>query len=109
MKLIGLPLLVNFYKQYPDSQNWLQNWIADAKTADWKTAHEVKARYPTCSFIGAGVAFFNVRGNNYRMEVHIAYNTQILSIQWIGTPEGQAWSKGTVGGSLCQIVLAIPK
>jgi hypothetical protein len=28
---------------------------------------------------------------------------------WIKTPEGQSWAKGTVGGSLCQIVLAIPK
>ncbi|MGZ5650595.1 MAG: hypothetical protein ACXWG8_09715, partial [Usitatibacter sp.] len=29
--------------------------------------------------------------------------------KWIHTPEGQSWAKGTVGGSLCQIVLAIPK
>jgi hypothetical protein len=28
---------------------------------------------------------------------------------WITTPEGQAWAKGTVGGSLCQIVLAVPQ
>jgi len=28
---------------------------------------------------------------------------------WIGTPEGQTWQKGTVGGSLCQLVLSIPK
>jgi hypothetical protein len=29
--------------------------------------------------------------------------------KWIDSAEGKAWSKGVVGGSLCAVVLAIPK
>lgn len=85
MKLIGLSLVRNFYEQYPDSRNWLENWVADVNEASWKTVHDLKARYPSCSLVGGGRVYFNVRGNNYRMEATIAFNVGVISVTWIGT------------------------
>ena len=87
MKLIGLSHLYDFCQQYPDTETWIRNWIADARAANWKSPHELKQRYPSCSLLGGGTVFFNVRGNNYRMETQIAFNVGVISVRWIGTHE----------------------
>ena len=85
MKIIGLSHIHDFLNQYPKSKNWLENWIADTKKASWKSTHEIKTRYASCSFLGNNIAIFNVCGNNFRMETMIAYNTGLVIVQWIGT------------------------
>lgn len=85
MKIIGLKRLDDFCGLYPECRGWLSNWESDVRNSSWKNPHEVKQRYSTVSFLGKGVAIFNVKGNNFRLEVMIAYNTGIVSIKWIGT------------------------
>ncbi|WP_082542827.1 type II toxin-antitoxin system HigB family toxin [Rhodanobacter sp. Root561] len=85
MKIIGLGLLHNFIKQYPDTKNWIDNWTADSRRAQWKTSHDIRKRYASASFLAKNVVIFNIRGNNYRLETVVAYNTGTVLIEWIGT------------------------
>ena len=85
MKIIGLGAIHSFQQLYPNSKSWLNNWIADTRDATWKTSHDVKARYPSCSFLPDNHVVFNVCGNNYRMEVLIAYNTGTIAIERVET------------------------
>lgn len=85
MKIIGLGQLHNFIQQYPDTKKWLENWIADVKSAQWNTPHDIKKRYSTASFLAGNCVIFNVRGNNYRLEITVAYQTGIVIVEWIGT------------------------
>ena len=85
MKIIGLGLLDSFIKQYPDTKKWLENWISDTKGAQWSSSHDIKHRYSTASFLANNTVIFNVRGNNYRLEVTVAYQNKLVVIDWIGS------------------------
>ena len=51
----------------------------------WEMPQRIKARYASASFLRGNVVIFNVRGNAYRLEVHVAYRSRIVSVLWAGT------------------------
>lgn len=85
MKIIGLGQLHSFCQQWPDTKNWINNWLADTKAAQWASSHDIKTRYASASFLANNVVIFNVRGNNYRLETIVAYKTATVVVTWIGT------------------------
>ena len=84
MKIIGLSRLSIYTAAHADCRSWITNWICDIRASSWTNTHDIRAKYPTASFLGANVVIFNVRGNNYRLVTRIAFNTGILSVIWIG-------------------------
>jgi mRNA interferase HigB len=85
MNVIGLGKLYDFVRKHPDTRNWINNWISDAKASRWNTSQDIKKRYSSCSFLHANVVIFNVHGGKFRMEVLIAYQNGSASVSWIGT------------------------
>ena len=85
MRIIGKGRLHSFSAKYPDCRTWVVNWLADAECSSWTTPQSIKERYSTASFLASNVVIFNVRGNNYRLEVCIAYQTLTVLIVWVGT------------------------
>lgn len=85
MRIIGRSVLHAFCEKYPDSREWIANWIADTERTQWPTPQAIKARYSSVSFLASNVVVFNVRGNNYRLEVQLAYRMGTVLIQWVGT------------------------
>lgn len=85
MKLIGIGLLHNFCKKHADCRKWISCWIKDVGNSHWINTHDIKSRYPSASFLAENVIVFNVRGNNYRMEVQLSLKHRIVAIKWIGT------------------------
>jgi mRNA interferase HigB len=85
MRVVGLGVLSDFCDKHSDCRKWISNWIADARDSRWETSHDIKNRYPSASFLAANIVIFNVRGNEYRMEIQVAYNAGVVSIKWIGT------------------------
>lgn len=55
------------------------------QSSNWRTPHDIKERYATASILADCVVIFNVRGNNYRLVVKVAYAAQVVSVRWIGT------------------------
>lgn len=51
----------------------------------WTTPLAIKDRYASASFLRGNVVIFNVRGNNHRLEVHVAFRNGIVTVLWIGT------------------------
>lgn len=85
MQIIGKGKLDAFAKRYPDSSKWISNWIKDTETNLWATPQDVKQRYAHASFLSDNRVIFNVRGNNYRLEVKVSYKNQVVIVAWIGT------------------------
>ncbi len=85
MNIAGLNHIVEFMRKHADSRSWLEAWVAEVREAKWESSVNIRARYSTASFLADNVVIFNVRGNRYRMEVKVAYNTNKVKIQWIGT------------------------
>lgn len=85
MRLVRRDKLDEFSGAHPDARPWVANWIADTEEAQWRTPQDIKRSYASASFLANNVVIFNIRGNNYRLEVQIAYNTGVVVIRWVGT------------------------
>jgi len=85
MKLLGKELLTQFMEEHANAREWVENWISDVEGATWKTPQDIKDRYPPASFLKDNVVIFNVKGNKYRLEVKVAYNSVTVIATWAGT------------------------
>ena len=85
MRLVGRDKLDEFCGAHGDARPWIANWIADAEAAQWRMPKDIKRSYASASFLADNVVIFNVKGNRYRLETQIAYNTGIVIVRWIGS------------------------
>lgn len=85
MKIAGRELLDAFCAKHTDAKNWIGNWVEQAEQAAWQAPQDIKSRFATASFLGKNLVIFNVKGNEYRLEVMCAYRSGVLVIKWIGT------------------------
>jgi mRNA interferase HigB len=60
-------------------------WFADLQRARWSGPDDVKARYPSASFLAGNRVVFNLKGNKYRAVVAIKYEFFAIYIRFIGT------------------------
>ena len=77
--------LREFWERYPDAEQALDTWHRDAARADWNSPARVKEDYPTASIIANDRVVFNIKGNTYRLVVHIRYQHHKVFIRFIGT------------------------
>ncbi len=87
MRIVAKGNLRAFWEANPPAEQPLKAWIAEASAANWTTSAEVKAQYRNASFLGDRRVVFNIKGNDYRLIVAIAYRYQAIYIKFIGTHE----------------------
>jgi mRNA interferase HigB len=85
MRIVGRDKLDEFAGAHADARDWIEAWIAYTEATRWQTPQEIKDRYASASFLADKVVIFNVKGNRYRLEVQVAYNTGVVVVRWIGT------------------------
>ena len=56
-----------------------------ANAAKWKTPQDIKAAFASASFVGSNRVVFNIKGNDYRLVVSVAYRFQAVYVKFIGT------------------------
>ena len=85
MRVLGRDKLDAFVSTHGDARPWIESWIAEAERKTWRTPQDIKNLYSSASFLAGNVVVFNVKGNRYRMETLIAYNTATVIVRWAGT------------------------
>ena len=85
MRLVGRNTLDVFIRAHADARAWTENWIADIEAAQWRTPQDIRNSYASASFLADRIVIFNVKGNRYRLEVQVAYNTGVVIVKWAGT------------------------
>ena len=85
MRIISKATLVKFWTRHPASKQALQTWFEDASHAQWKNPQDIKLRYASASFVAANRVVFNIKGNDYRLVVAVAYRFAALYIKFVGT------------------------
>jgi len=85
MRVIAKRTLREFWERYPDSEQQLKAWHAEAEDAIWRTPADVKGRYGTASILRDRRVVFNICGNKYRLIVKINYDFQIVYVRFVGT------------------------
>ena len=58
-----------------------------ASAAKWKTPHDIKAAAASASFVGSNRVVFNIKGNDFRLVVAVAYVMGAMYIKFVGTRE----------------------
>ena len=85
MNIISKRTLVQFYEKHTQAKTPLEVWHQDAKKAEWKTPDDIKKTYANASFLEDNRVVFNIKGNDYRLVVHVDYLRKIVRVKFIGT------------------------
>ena len=60
MRVIGVEKISKFINKHSDGSNWLQAWLAEARSANWQCTQDIKDRYRSASFLEDDIVIFNV-------------------------------------------------
>jgi mRNA interferase HigB len=85
MRVIALKHIRDFCQKHPRAEQSLLAWAEEARRASWQTPQDIKQHYRTASFLGHNRVVFNIKGNEYRLVVAVAYRVQAVYIKFIGT------------------------
>ena len=85
MHLVSLPPLLTFVAKYPSAQQCVLAWCDEVKKAEWKNPVDIKNQYASVSILKNRRVVFNLKGNDYRLIVAVAYNTGFVFVKFIGT------------------------
>jgi mRNA interferase HigB len=85
MNVISKRMLVMFYEAHAQAKIALEVWHSDTRKATWKTPDDIKKVYASASFLKDNRVVFNIKGNDYRLIVHIDYLRKIVRVKFIGT------------------------
>lgn len=85
MKIISVKTLKDFWDEHPDAGQPLKAWVDEAVKANWRTPAEIKEQYRSASILKNRRVVFNIKGNDYRLIVAIAYQRGWMFVKFIGT------------------------
>lgn len=85
MRVIAIATLRAFWMRHPDAEQSLKSWHEEALAANWAQPADIKAQYRSASILKNRRVVFNVKGDDYRLIVAVAYNLQVVYIKFIGT------------------------
>jgi mRNA interferase HigB len=85
MRIVARKSLVAFIRKYTQAEQAMLAWYAEASKAVWKTPQDIKEQYASASFVGRNRVVFNIKGNEYRLIVAVAYQVGVAYIKFVGT------------------------
>jgi mRNA interferase HigB len=85
MNVVKRKTLIEYGKKYVDAKGQLDAWYHEADKARWYGPQDIKVRYPSASLLHNNVVVFNIKGNRYRLIVHVEYKAQVVFITCFGS------------------------
>ncbi|MFC5473464.1 type II toxin-antitoxin system HigB family toxin [Paraherbaspirillum soli] len=85
MRVIAKRNLVLFWSKHPSAEQPLKAWYDEAINTSWNTPQDIKNQHRSASFVGNNRVVFNIKGNDYRLIVSVAYQFGLVYIKFIGT------------------------
>ncbi len=98
MRIISRKALREFAEKHADAEGPLDAWYRIVKGREYGSPHEVRADFPTASFLGARRTVFNVGGNKYRLVVDIRYDLGRVYVRAVLTHE--EYDRKSIEGAL---------
>ena len=85
MHIVAVKFLRAFWEKHPDAEQALKSWVDETKKATWTQPAEIKEQYRSASILINRRVVFNIKGNDYRLVVSVAYHYQAVYVKFIGT------------------------
>ena len=73
------------HRDQPALKAALDAWFVEVRKAEWDSTADVKRLYATARIVSADRIVFNIKSNDYRLVVSVAFDKAIVWIEWIGT------------------------
>ena len=85
MRVIAVSTLRAFWERHPDAEQPLKAWYEEATSSTWTQPADINAQYRSATVLKNGRVVFNIKDNDYRLIVAIAYKLQIVYVKFVGT------------------------
>jgi mRNA interferase HigB len=85
MRVIAISTLRQFWETHPAAEQPIKAWVDEANQANWAQPADIKTQYRSASVLKNRRVVFNIKGNDYRLIVAIAYRLGIVYVKFIGT------------------------
>jgi mRNA interferase HigB len=85
MKIVSVKILREFWVHFPDAEQHLKAWVDEVKKADWNQPADIKDKYRSASILKNQRVVFNIKDNDYRLVVSVAYRFGAVYIKFVGT------------------------
>lgn len=84
MRIISRNTLREFWQKHSDAEESLKAWFHDVSCSNWESPTDIKLIYANASIIANNRVVFNIKGNRYRLVVHVRYDIGIVFIRFLG-------------------------
>lgn len=85
MRVIAVKTLRSFRAKHPAAEQPLLAWYDEASKATWRHPSDIKAHYASASILKNRRVVFNIKGNDYRLIVAVAYKVGVVYVKFVGT------------------------
>lgn len=85
MRVIAISTLRQFWEKHPAAEQPIKAWFDEVSKVTWTQPSDIKALYRNASILKNRRVVFNIKGNDYRLIVAIAYKLGIVYVKFIGT------------------------
>jgi mRNA interferase HigB len=85
MEIVSVKILCEFWGVFPNAEQHLKAWVDEVKQAEWLQPSDIKEKYRSASILKNRRVVFNIKGNDYRLIVSVAYKFGAIYIKFIGT------------------------
>ena len=68
-----------------DAEQHLKSWADEIKKVHWNQPADIRNQYRNASILKDRRVVFNIKGNDYRLVVSMAYRYQAVYVKFIGT------------------------
>lgn len=84
MNIVAVTFLRAFWETHPGAEQPLKAWVDEARKATWMQPAEIEEQYRSASILKNRRVVFNIKGNEYRLVVSVAYHYQAVHVKFIG-------------------------
>ncbi len=85
MRVMATKTLKTFWAKHPDAEQPMLAWYDEVSKATWKQPSEIRMHYASASILKNRRVVFNIKGNDYRLIVAVAYKVGVVYVKFIGT------------------------
>ena len=85
MRVISKKTLIAYWEKHPNAEQALRAWYDEVRSANWLNSQDIKRQFVTASFVAGNRVVFNIRGNQHRLIVAVAYKLGVVYIKFVGT------------------------
>jgi mRNA interferase HigB len=85
MRVIAVSHLRAFWQKHPQAEQALRAWVKEAESAHWLRPTDITAQFTTASVLRSRRVVFNIKGNDYRLVVAVAYRFAAVYVKFVGT------------------------